>query len=177
MPRIHDGKKYSPRCSRRNMVTRPLQRVNFDLVISCLVSLEEYHSASLFVDDYTVLLWHCRLKTKDEINSNNWRGKEMDGYPRAIYPLLVVINNARENSQLKCLTISHQCRPKIITALGMSSTGGMKMDCQNLVSNQFVSLPEAEWPSQAKEVTANTGSVQRHTDYCRAWMHLNKAQC
>ena len=47
--------------------TRPLGKVNFDLISSSITSIEGYNYAALFVDDHTGFRWVYRLKKKDEI--------------------------------------------------------------------------------------------------------------
>jgi hypothetical protein len=77
---------------------RPLQRVNFDLFVSSIKSLEGYDYTALFVDDCTGFKWLYRLKTKDEALdvAKIWMTEISD--LRAKYPLLVVMrDHAGEN--------------------------------------------------------------------------------
>ena len=78
--------------------TKPLQRVNFDLIVSSIMSLEGYYYAALFVDDCTGFKWLYGLKTKDEAvdAAKRWMAEIAD--LRAIYPLRVIMrDNAGEN--------------------------------------------------------------------------------
>jgi hypothetical protein len=78
--------------------TKPLQRVNFDLIVSSITSLEGYYYAALFVDDCTGFKWLYGLKTKDEAvdAAKRWMAEIAD--LRAIYPLRVIMrDNAGEN--------------------------------------------------------------------------------
>ncbi len=46
--------------------TRPLTKVNFDLIVSTISLIEGYLYGALFVDDHTGYKWLYGLKTKDE---------------------------------------------------------------------------------------------------------------
>ena len=79
--------------------TRPLGKVNFDLIVSTIPSIEGYYYGALFVDDHTGYKWLYGLKTKDEAldAAKRWMAEIAD--LREKYPLLVVMrDNAKENS-------------------------------------------------------------------------------
>jgi hypothetical protein len=46
--------------------TRPLGKVNFDLIVSTVNSVEGYNASALFVDDHSGLKWLYGLQSKDE---------------------------------------------------------------------------------------------------------------
>jgi len=78
--------------------TRPLEKVNFDLIISTITSVEGYKAAALFVDDCTGFKWLYGLKSKDEAldASKRWMAEISD--LREKYTLMVVMrDNAGEN--------------------------------------------------------------------------------
>ena len=78
--------------------TRPLGKVNFDLISSSITSVEGYNYAALFVDDHTGVRWLYGLKTKDEVKSAAQRWMAEIAELREKYPLLVVMrDNAGEN--------------------------------------------------------------------------------
>ncbi len=79
--------------------TRPLAKVNFDLIVSTIPSIEGYLYGALFVDDHTGYKWLYGLKTKDEAldTAKRWMAAIAD--LREKHPLLVVMrDNAKENS-------------------------------------------------------------------------------
>ena len=77
--------------------TRPLGKVNFDLISSSITSVEGYNYAALFVDDHTGFRWLYGLKTKDEVKSAGQRWMAEIAELREQHPLLVVMrDNAGE---------------------------------------------------------------------------------
>ncbi len=77
---------------------RPLERVNFDLILSSIKSLEGYDYAALFVDCCTGFKWLYGHKTKDEALevAKRWMAEISDLQDK--YPLRVVMrDNAGEN--------------------------------------------------------------------------------
>ena len=78
--------------------TRSLGNVNFDLIVSTILSFEGYFYTALFVDDHTANKWLYRLKTMDEAldTAKRWMAEIAD--LRKKYPLLVVMReNTKEN--------------------------------------------------------------------------------
>ena len=67
--------------------TRPLGKVNFNLIVSSIPSIEEYYYGALFVDDHTGYKWLYGFKTKDEaLNAaTRWMAEIAD--LREKYPL------------------------------------------------------------------------------------------
>ena len=47
--------------------SRQLGKVNFDFIVSSIVSIERYSYGALYVDDNTLLRWLYRMKTRDEV--------------------------------------------------------------------------------------------------------------
>jgi hypothetical protein len=50
--------------------TRPLAKVNFNVIVSSITSIEGYHYAALFVDDCsdcTGFQWLYSMKTRDQV--------------------------------------------------------------------------------------------------------------
>ncbi len=85
-------------------VTRPLQRVNFDLVVSSVKSLEGYDHAALCVDDFTGFKWLYGHKTMDEALDavKRWMEEILDlGYERQCRRKQVVV---KTQSFLKKIT-------------------------------------------------------------------------
>ncbi len=127
--------------------TRPLQRVNFDLVV-------------LFVARILCGCLHWFLMDLWIQMAKRWMAEISD--LRAIYPLLLVMRDnettLEKRSQRDCLIISYQCRTRIIIALGKNCITG-KTDLRNLESNQCLCWPEAKWRSPAW--VESSGSVQR----------------
>jgi hypothetical protein len=78
--------------------TRTLGKVNFDLIISTVTSVEEYNASALFVDDHSGLKWLYGLKSKDEARGAAQRWMAEISELREKYPLLVVMrDDAGEN--------------------------------------------------------------------------------
>ena len=76
----------------------PLGKVNFDVIVSSITSIEGYNYAALFADDNTGYRWLYGMKTRDEIVdvAKRWMAEIAD--LRAKYPLRVVMwDNAGEN--------------------------------------------------------------------------------
>ena len=64
----------------------PLGKVNFDVIVSSITSIEGYNYAALFADDNTGYRWLYGMKTRDEIVdvAKRWMAEIAD--LRAKYP-------------------------------------------------------------------------------------------
>ena len=72
MPSVYDWKKQNAKCpGLGKRATRPLGKVDFDLIVSTIPSVEGYYYGALLVDDHTGYKWLYGLKTNEAFDTAN----------------------------------------------------------------------------------------------------------
>jgi hypothetical protein len=124
-----------------------LAKVNFDVIVSSITSIEGYNYAALFVDDCTGFQWLYGMKTRDEVVdvAKRWMAEIGDLCEK--YPLRVVMrNNAGATNRKPCRNISR--RWVLRTTIQQRMNHG-RMAWLKQRSNQRLRLPLAVWRNPA----------------------------